>query len=194
MSSFQCCMGWTPSIGCHQDICTQIHERVKFSVCHIKYALHFAIHSFNYLALIYLTQSFQVRVLILWIVSPFYASTPTPSDIFFCYLWCKNLVSKHLWIFYQVTQSLWWPTLPDVHTKYNSQSLKGCQFSNAIWDGACQSVATKISAPKYVNKLALVSNSLLTTSSMHCILLFLHLVILPLSIWLNFFFSRSSYT
>ena len=111
---------------------------------------------------------------------------------FVCYRWWKNMVSRHPWFFCQATQSLWWPTLPNIHTKYNSHALKGCQVSNAIWDGACQSVVTKISTPKYIHGLGWVTNSMFTTSNMHCIVLFIHLVISPSSIWLKTILSRPS--
>ena len=44
MSSFQCCVGWSHSIGCNQEIWTQMYKPgsvwVKFNVHHINYKLH----------------------------------------------------------------------------------------------------------------------------------------------------------
>ena len=70
---------------------------------------------------------------------------------FVCSICCKNLVSKLPWVFTWAMESLWWPTLMDICRKYNSQNYKGCQISNALWDGADQCIISKISAPKHTN-------------------------------------------
>ena len=68
--------------------------------------------------------------------------------------------------------------------KYDSQLLKGYQVSNAIWNGAHQFVGIKKSKHKKTPGLGLVSNSMCSTSNMHCILKN-YLPIINLGKWLK---------
>ena len=73
---------------------------------------------------------------------------------------------------FTLIQSSRWPSsLMDINTKFNSQCIKGCQVSNALWDGATQLVVIERSAPKYIHTTWVRSNSMFTTYRMNCILL-----------------------
>ena len=145
MSSFQCSLGLSPSIGWNQDLCLQkyIHWVDKWS---------FPMSTTSSVIAFYQNNNTMISSLHLFgsrssnnpkNKSYFALKTVICLDTYhqptFCFLiWCKNLVSKLPWLFTQAMQSLWWPTLRNIYTKYNSQILEGCQVSNALWDWARQ--------------------------------------------------------
>ena len=147
MSSFQCYLGWSLSIGYNLDICTQkyVHIVDKWSnsmsttssmiafyqkndktICSLH--LFGSMGSDNPKAHVHLRN--ENRNMLRYL---------SPSTFCLQYL-LQESSFKAFMIFHPSYSSLWRLTQMDIFRKYNSQLKKGCQISNAVWDGACQLV------------------------------------------------------
>ena len=157
MSVFQCYMGWSPSIGWTKDLCTQYINRLG----HVSNAVLTTSSMHCILLFIHLVISPSS----IWLKTIFSRPSPhtysitvlcfdtyTPTDILQPSSAAK-ICFQSIHDFFPSYASLWWLSLLDIDTKFNSQILKGCQFSYAVWDGDRQLVASKNSAPKYIQRL-----------------------------------------